>query len=502
MKKIIVLILGIVLAVPLAAQNVLDLKKPYLVTDFNERNLESVLEVCQKGGFEYLLVRTPFSTCGHYQWNPEFAANDKAVARMVQKAEAVGVHLGILVQPDAISENDLYFTSKYSKHFVREGKVELFVDISAEDYDLALRRTDAIKGISSMNLILVENELISYGTIELAGDLLLLHHCTRGAYGTRKAPHTTKAEAYKIWDSPKRYVAPDEYLLDSVRMWLNHRIEATGIAFMIQEGDPGQELLDGSVRVRQAERWAGADGVMSHGYLGWINFHAADKNRAATTMEEVEWILSKAVGFDAGYGLLIDRKAIKEYGQLDEILQKIKLWEAFRSSDVDKEQLEALRDPYQDWRLEQDGDQFILLRWNLSRRYQCNFVEADSLLIGSEPWEWKAETTGPFGLRLQVDGKEAVKNPMVNTERGLAMFPCAIKPGQRLVYDFGDVAYLMDANYNKLEEVTIEGVAELPEGTSEVRFYCETEKEGDRPLVTIRYITSSEMVTDTMENHY
>lgn len=496
MKKIVVLALGLVFAVQMVAQSVLDSKKPYLVTDFNERNLESVLEVCQKGGFEYLLVQTPFSTYGHYQWNPEFAANDKAVARMVQKAEAAGVHLGIMVHPEAISENDPYLTPKYIKHFLREGKVELFSDITAEDYDLALRRSDAIKGISSLNLILVENELISYGTIELAGDLLLLHHCTRGAYGTRKAPHTTKAEAYKIWDSPKRYVAPDEYLVDSVRMNLSRRIEATGITFVLQEGEPGQELLDGSVRVRQAERWAGEDGVSSHGCLGWINLHAADKKRYATAMEDVEWILSKAVGFDAGYGLLIDKKAIKEHGQLDEILEKIRLWEAFRTSDeLDKELLEALRDPYQDWHLEQDGEKIKLLRWNISRRYPCNFVEADSLFLGAEPWEWKAETEGPYGLRLQVGGKVAVKNPMLNTEKGLAMFTCTIKPGQRLVYDFGEVAYLMDANFKKLEEIAVEGVAELPEGTSEVRFYCETEKEGDRPMVTVRYVTSSQMVS-------
>lgn len=499
MKKIVVLVLGLVFALQMAAQHVLDSKKPYLVTDFNERELESVLEVCQKGGFEYLLVRTPFSTFGHYQWNPEFAANDKAVARMVQKAEAVGVHVGIMIQPEAISENDPYFTPKYSKHFLREGKVELFSDITAEDYDLALRRTDAIQGISSLNLILVENELISYGTIEVAGDLLLLHHCARGAYGTRKTPHTTQAETYKIWDSPKRYVAPDEYLIDSVRMNLSRRITATGISFVLQEGDPGQELLDGSVRVRQAERWAGKDGVS----LGWINLHAADKKRSATAMEDVEWILSKAVGFDAGYGLLIDRKAIKEHGQLDEILETIRLWEELRASDkLDKEQLEALRDPYQDWHLQQDGEQIKLMRRNISRRYTCNFIEADSLFLGAEPWEWKAEAEGSFGLRLQVDGKVAVNNPMVNTEKGLVMFTCTIKPGQRLVYDSGTVAYVMDANYKKLAEIAVEGVAELPEGTSEVCFYCETEKEGDRPMVTVRYFTSSQMGSFGSENHH
>ena len=82
------------------------------------------------------------------------------------------------------------------------------------------------------------------------------------------------------------------------------------------------------------------------------------------------------------------------------------------------------------------------------------------------------------------------------------MFTCTIKPGQRLVYDSGMVAYVMDANYKKLAEIAVEGLAELPEGTSEVRFYCETEKEGDRPVVTVRYFTSSQMGSFGSENHH
>ena len=82
---------------------------------------------------------------------------------------------------------------------------------------------------------------------------------------------------------------------------------------------------------------------------------------------------------------------------------------------------------------------------------------------------------------------------MINTEKGLLMFPCTIKLGQRLLYDGGEVAYLMDENYKILKEITIEGVALLPEGTSKVHFYGETEKEGAVPEVTLRYITSSLM---------
>ena len=495
MKKLVYLLLCLSLVGRMAAQNSLEPKQPYMVADFNEKSLESMLALCQKGGFEYLVEHTPFSTFGHYQWNPEFAPNDKAVARMAVKAEAAGVHLGLLVQPDAISENDAYFAARYSKHFLREGRVELYSDLAENDIDIALHYTEVIQGVSSLNLILVENELISYGTIERAGDLLLLHHCTRGACGTRAASHPANAEAYKIWDSPGRFVVPDETLRDSVQWHLNRRIEASGITVTLQAGEPGQELLDGSLRVRQTERWAESDGVAKTGCLGWIYIYAANNKRDAISMDDVEWLMSKAVGFDAGYGLLIDQKAMKEYGQLDAILEKIRQWEGLRQTgNLTQAQRDELRDPYGDWHLEQEEDgRLALYQWNISRRYNCRFVEADSLFIGAEPWDWKAEADGAFGLRLQVSGKVSIKDPMINTEKGLLMFPCTIKLGQRLLYDGGEVAYLMDENYKTLKEITIEGVALLPEGTSKVHFYGETEKEGAVPEVTLRYITSSLM---------
>lgn len=504
MRKFFVLVLGLVFAVQLTAQNGLEPKQPYLVADFNEKSLESVLEICQKGGFEYLLERTPFSTYGHYQWNPEFASNEKQVARMAQKAEEHGVHLGLLVQPDAISENDAYCSSKFCKQFLREGHVELFSDLEADECDIALRYTNVIQGVSSLNLILIDNELISYGTIERAGDLLLLHHCTRGAYGTRATSHSAKAEAFKLWDSPDRFVAPEGALRDSVRMHLERQIADSQVAFVLQVGDPGQDLLDASLRVIQVERWTSDEGVAKSGCLGWIKLHAANKKQDATSIDEVEWMMSKAVGFDAYYGLLIDKKAMKEHGRLDEIMEAVKRWEEFRrNGTLTETQLEELRDPYLDWHLEQNDDKdFQLYQWNFSRRYRCNFVEADSLLIGAEPWEWKVDQEGGFGLWLQVDGKEAIKDPMVNTEKGLVMIPCVIKPGERLEYNFGEVAILMDANHKKIKEISIEGVAMLPEGTSQVHFFCETEREGAKPEVTLRYITSSKMVRYQLENYH
>lgn len=464
--------------------------KPYLVADFTENELGPMLDLCHRGGFEYLVHRNPFATYGHYEWNRDFARKGtESVARMIQRAEEEGVHLGLLVQADAISTDDSYFTPKYYSQLRREGQVVLFSALKEDDHNVALRRNEVLKNPSSLNLILIDDELISYGTMEFAGDLVLLHHCSRGMYGTKSAAHKATAEAYKLWDAPDRYVAPDGELLATVRRQLEDRLSAAGVPFVMYKGAAGQEMLDESIRVRQVERWE-AEGVQN-GSLGWFVIRATDKLKAGTTMEDLEWMLSKAACFDAGYGLLVDPKAMKSHGLLNEMLTKTRQWnELIVDGAFSPSQKERLRDPYLNWHLEpQEDGHYVLYPINISRRYQCNFISEESGLLTSEKWTWNAEEEGRYGLRIMVDGSTEIHDAMVNTEKGLVLFPCVIRPGQQLCYDFTDVARVMDANYNIVKEVTVEGLSELPEGDSEVYFICEYDPSKKRPEVSLRYVT-------------
>ena len=137
---------------------------------------------------------------------------------------------------------------------------------------------------------------------------------------------------------------------------------------------------------------------------------------------------------------------------------------------------------------------------HISRRFRCVFEDSDPGVLRGETWTWNSDEGGNFGLRLQVDGEVEILNPMVNTNRGLVMFPCALKPGQRLLYDFGDIAWVVDADYHKLEEVLIEGLAELDEGSNEVYFLCEVNPSlKKRPEVSLRYLTRSQQMMIDLE---
>lgn len=436
----------------------------YIVSDFHEGELEEALEMCHKAEVGKLLHLMPFTSYGHYVWNPKFApSGDASVADMVRKAECQGVRLGIFAQTDAISLNDRYFTSPYYKHLLRQGQVELFDAITEEEREFALRWTPFMEDPSTLNLLLVENEMISYGTLEPVRDVLLLHGCSRGVWGTQATPHRRAAEAYKIWDAPGRFVAPDAYLLDSVRAFLSHRIQSANLSYVIYS-----EELDTLGSYTQ--------------FRPWHRVSLAAKRQSCTTLEELERIMAQAAGTDTDYGVFIDRHAMRNYGRLDELLKLMRNWDRLRKADVfSKMQKQAFCDPYSEWHLEQTDDTtYLLYQQYSSRRYYCDFE--------NDAWEWNSPCDSRFALRIAVHGEGSVSNLCLKTPNGMLFLPCTLKAGQFLLYGFDGLARITDLNYNTLELVESMGVSYLSEGSSEVSFSCEVQSEKKAPEVQIRYI--------------
>lgn len=457
-----------------------------------------MLDFCQRGGFEVLIQKKPFESYGHYNWNEDFASKgDESVRQMVATAEATGVHLGVWILDNAISMGDGFFSPEYYKQYRRGDQLELYSAITAEDNTIAVRRSDVLKQPATLNLLMIDDELISYSTLEFSGELALIHRCTRGAYGTKAVSHDVNADAYRIWDSPDHFVEPEGALRDLVSENLNQRLQFFQVR-LFKKVTP-HEMIEENIRVSQVKRWEEESPVPS---LGWFMIRSSDKRRLGTTLDELEWMLSKAVGFGAGYGLLIDPKTITEHGMMTVLLEALNHWNRLLHHGVLTErQKRLLRDPYLDWHLvPQDSVHYLAYPQTLSRRYRCDLDEIDPGVLRSERWTWNSEEGGAFGLRLQVEGKTEILNPMINTPRGLVMFPCAIKPGQCLMYDFGDTARVVDAAFHVLEEVAIEGLAELDKGDNEVYFLCEANPVAEhRPEVTLRYVTREHPETITID---
>lgn len=517
--------------------------KPYIISDFSEDDFDFVLEKCHQAGMEYVYHIEPFEDWGHFLWSRDFVkgGRDKDVKMLVEKAESQGIHVGIHTLSNFTTTNDSYVSPMPSEHLLKQGTVKLQDGIDENQTDFAVYHSDLFARPMTLNLLQIGDELISYRTTEAAGNTHLLHSCTRGAYGTKKSAHPKNATVYKLWDHPYKVVFPDIILQDSLSQRLVEIFNNTGLSqisfdglegctytghgdyatsrFVSQcyEGWDHNVLNDASQlnhynwhihsRMNWGEPWGEAmrtgqveARIKNQDFfrrnlfprmLGWFKISLADRKYECTTIEDVEWAMSECAGFDAGYGMTIYMNAMRNHGQLDEILETMKYWDQLRLADAfSDEQKARLKDPYTEWHLEKvDDSTFNLYEMHISRRFRCDLADMQPGQPGGADWQWETPFSDRFALRIHVEGEGQIQNPYFKTADGVLLFECTLQAGQYLLYGFNGKAIITDSNYNYIETVKKQGVSMLPEGSSTTSFSCDTKKGDEMPEVTVRFIT-------------
>ena len=459
--------------------------------------------------------------------------NPKDTSFLQEKCRQAGLDLGISVLANRIPTNSRLVSPKPSPHLLKQGTLQLQSSIDDNQIEIAVYLSPLFDQPQNINVIQIDDELIVYRTTEASTFFHLLHHCKRGAFGTKATSHAKNAVVYKLWDTPERALLPDLEVQNQMAQAEAKRWAKTNSPLLIfndlksyalnELGDeaiglfldtmhkynPGKllqaDLLTPSSkqylsRVNENQYWNESmrtkiietlteKQVFYHenqmpGMIGNFNIHLADKNRKATSMEELEWFLSKAAAFDAGFGLDFSADAMRKHGLTNIMLNTIKIWETLRLSQAFSDDIkETLKDPYCDWHIKRDKDStFLLYPQHNSRRYYCNLY--------NDQWEWNSPYTSRFALCITVEGKGSISNPVVRTLNGILEFPCTIKAGQYLIYDFEGNACITDFNYNKIANVYALGESFLDEGISEVTFSCEVKmEERKKPEVNVRYYT-------------
>ena len=452
-----------------------------------------------------------------------------------EKSQQAGLDLGYTVLANRITTDSKWVGPRPSKHLLKQGTLHLQLDIDDNQTDFAVYHSELFKKPSNINVLQIEDELIVYRTMETTGNIHLIYRCTRGAFGTKRSAHSKQAPVYKLWDTPERTLLPDLELQDQLARAEAIRCAKTDYKVLIfnnlksygycEQGDEAiahlldtmrkynpdkqlqadlitpilrphlsrineNQLWNESMRTKMTETLNERQEYYRSNGMPWMigNFqiHLAEKNLGATTMEELEWFLSKAAAFDAGFGLDFSEQNMRRHGLTDKMLNTINLWETLRLSGAFSEkQKEEFKDPYGDWHIEKNDSTYSIYQQHISRRYPCHFE--------NDIWTWNSPYAGRFALRIAVEGKGSVSGLTLTMPKGVLHFPCTVKAGQYLVYDFEGKAWITDINFNKIEEVKALGISELDEGESEVRFDCEVRKEKETmPKVIIRYFTRDE----------
>ena len=440
--------------------------------------------------------------------------------------------MSLAVVANRIPTDSKLVAPKPSPHLLKQSVSGLQLPMNETQDEFAVYRTELFDQPANINVLQIDDELITYRTMEAFGEVLFLYHCTRGAFGTRKSAHAKNTPVYKLWDTPERTLLPDMELQDQMAQVGAKKLAKTDYPLLIfndlksygysEQGDTAighildtmrkynpdkllqadmltpsswhylsrvneNKLWTSSMRTKIVETLSQKQDFYRNNQMSWMigNFPIilADKNRRATTLEELEWFLSKAAAFDAGFGLDVSAETLRKHGLTDKMLNTINIWETLRLNGVFSEaQKEQFKDPYGNWHIEKADSVYLLYTQHISRRYFCNLTD--------DRWEWNSPYKGRFALQIAVEGKGGISELEIRTPNDVLYLPCSIKAGQYLFFDFDGSAHVIDANYNKIEEVKARGVAYLDEGQSEVKFLYEvTPEENKKPIVSLRFLT-------------
>ncbi|PWM32475.1 MAG: hypothetical protein DBX58_04095 [Clostridiales bacterium] len=516
----------------------------YLIGEFGIETIDKMTAYAQKGGFSCLYHPEPFETWGHFELRKElFPKGDASLKECVEYAKAQRIKVGLHTLSNFTKTNDAYVTPVPDRRLKAMAPAKLAEDIAAEQIEIAVDRLAAFECPATLNCVRIDDELLQYSEYEPTDDgAAILKGCIRGAFGTEPAAHTKGNSAYKLIDYPYQTLFPDVELQDEFSDRIAELVDETGVSQISFDGLEGCEwtgegeyavnrfamrcyekfdhtvindasrlhhfLWHMNTRMNWGEPWGEemrvgqVEGRMRNqkffqknllpAMLGWFLIRKANRKFEASTLMDMEWALSEAAGFDAGFALSASEDTLDALGTADEILEAIKNWERLRLEKRFGEELkEQLKKPETEWHLEKKDDRnFALYPMAISKPFVCDLLEMQPGQPGGADWSFE----NPFGeqklaFRMKIEGYGYIEKPRFYTRKGMIRFDVRVKGGQYLIFD-GAEAYVTDRNYNRLSEAEYEGTCLVEKGIAPLSFGCSFGGE-EGPEVTVRVITKS-----------
>ena len=373
--------------------------KSYLIADFSEETIDELLEFTSRANLQALYHMNAWKSWGHYELNPEFFPHGTVgLKQCMEKANSKNILLGAHTLTNFINTNDAYVTPVPDKRLAITGSCRITAALEKNDTDIMVESTKYFTNEKAdwLHTARIDDELITYRTATTKQPFML-KGCIRGAFGTKPAPHPQGKEISKLLDHPYKVFFPNLDLQQEIAVNLAKRFNETGFAQMdfdgfegclaSGQGDYAQELfaktfyenldhtvLNGTSMSKPfywhintycnwGEPWNGGftesmqqyridnqglfdRNLMPH-MLGW--YLLTD----STTLPEMEWMLARAAGYNAGFAMATSLEALKKNLHTAELLDAIRDWEICRRDRAfPAELLIDLRDPSKEFHLE------------------------------------------------------------------------------------------------------------------------------------------------------
>jgi len=481
----------------------------YLITSFTESNVDDAIELTKRAGLKYLYhYGKTFESWGHFElYKEEFPNGIEGLKNCVEKAAAQGIKMGTHCLSNFITTNDPYVTPIPDKRLAKVGSSILVGDIDEKATVITIQSPDFFNQMKNNNLktVLIDEELIRYGSVSEESPWQLLD-CQRGAFETKPMNHKSGDKISKLLDHAYKVFLTNADLTKEMSKTLADLYNQTGLRQISFDGLEGNRstglgtygeslmpyvwytnlsdelknhlIIDASrtthffwhiySRMNWGEPWyAGFRESQTEyrfnnqayfkrnfmpGMLGWF------KMTAETSIEDMEWMLAKSAGYDAGYALVADLSAVNQNGNSEKILELIGDWEKLRiSNSFTEAQKEMMRNSTKEFSIKKINDS----EWNWQELYSKILTHEKKVRQPGEPLysTFKFDNPGEeqvvnFTLTANNSDVSGITIEINNYKK--TEIPVTIKKGQILKYVDGNKMLLYDSNWQIISKFDIE----------------------------------------------
>ncbi len=501
--------------------------RSYMIADFSEDTVDEILESVQRANLAGLYHGNPFKTWGHYEPHPRHFPNGaQGLKECVEKARVLGIRLGVHTLSNFIQPTDAYVSPVPDSRLAKTGASILTKAITADASEIPVASPEYFNNEDAnwMKTVVIGEELIRYRAVSESEPWMLLD-CQRGSFRTKAAAHEQSAEVGKLLDHPYRVFFPNLDLQREIAVNLANLFNETGLDQMDFDGHEGalasgqgsyaidlfakdfydnldHHVFNGTSLMSHyywhintycnwGEPWYGGfresmqqyridnQDYLSRNFLpnmlGWYLM------TETTHLSDMEWMLARAAGYNAGFALATSLQALQKNPHAAILLDAVREWEAARMGGAfSEEQQERMKLAENEFHLEKVEDGV----WNLYPFHTSeDYIHQQTLLQPGEPTAatWEVENTGeaqPMQVRLTVDGEDgAIVNPTFEVDNFATWtIPVTLEARQTLLCEGLVTARVFDEKGNQVEVVEANGEPpRLVPGKREIAFDCEFE---------------------------
>ena len=495
--------------------------RPYIISNFGESTVDMMLDFTEKVGFYSLYQSHPFDNWGHFDLIPSLFPNGRqGMKACVDKARKRNIMMGVHTLTNFITTNDPFVSPVPHPGLASYAGTIITADLGKADTEIPIEDSTFYHKLTTLQTVRIGDELIRFSGISKEPPFKLLN-CKRGAFGTIPGPHTKGDSIARLIDHPYKTFYPNMDLQNEMIDNLVDFFNETGVSHLDFDGHEGAystgygdaskdyfalRFLEGvdhmvvngtsqsshfywhlNTYMNWGEPWYGGmresqneirfnnQATLERNYqpnmLGWFWF------QAGTTLEEMEWMLARAAGWNAGYALVVNPVAIGGNPYTQEVIEAIRTWEEAKHRDLFNESQKSL--------LKAGEYDFSLYKINenefhLQHYKKLKFEHENLVLQPGQPhyseWEFRSNSEEQdLFFQLQASGEEGeIEEILLELDGSLSMaFPVSLKASYSCISDGVGNLLIYDAKGSLKKKLEVDWEAlRLAKGSHTLRVSC------------------------------